>query len=167
MAVRVTAEHDGTVDASLRDESIGSSHPAKFLPAACLNARVKLKRVHHIAVIATDYERSKAFYLDVLGCTLLSEVYRAERDSWMGDLALNGEYLIELFSFPDPPERRSWPESTGLRHLAFAVDSVADARAELLEKGVRCEELRTDPHTGAAMMFFFDPDGQPLELYQA
>jgi glyoxylase I family protein len=128
---------------------------------------VKLNRVHHIAVIATDYERSKAFYLDVLGCTLLSEVYRAERDSWMGDLALNGEYLIELFSFPSPPARVSGPEATGLRHLAFEVDSVASAREELLGKGVPCEELRTDPHTGKAMMFFADPDGLPLELYEA
>ncbi|MGA1835695.1 VOC family protein [Herbiconiux sp. 11R-BC] len=128
---------------------------------------MRLNRVHHIAVIATDYERSKAFYLDILGCTLLSEVYRAERDSWMGDLALNGEYLIELFSFPDPAVRPSWPEATGLRHLAFEVDSVAEARAELLAAGVPCEELRTDPHTGRAMMFFTDPDGQPLELYEA
>ncbi|SDZ39904.1 VOC family protein [Herbiconiux ginsengi] len=128
---------------------------------------MKLNRVHHIAVIATDYERSKAFYLDVLGCTLLSEVYRAERDSWMGDLALNGEYLIELFSFPSPPPRPTHPEATGLRHLAFEVDSVADAREELLGKGVACEELRTDPHTGNAMMFFADPDGLPLELYEA
>jgi glyoxylase I family protein len=128
---------------------------------------VKLNRVHHIAVIATDYERSKAFYLDVLGCTLLTEVYRAERDSWMGDLALNGEYLIELFSFPSPPPRPTRPEATGLRHLAFEVDSVAEAREELLGKGVACEELRVDPHTGKAMMFFADPDGLPLELYEA
>jgi glyoxylase I family protein len=128
---------------------------------------VKLNRVHHIAVIASDYERSKAFYLDVLGCTLVSEVYRAERDSWMGDLALNGEYLIELFSFPSPPARASGPEATGLRHLAFEVDSVPDARTELVAKGVRCEELRIDPHTGKQMLFFFDPDDLPLELYEA
>jgi glyoxylase I family protein len=128
---------------------------------------VRLNRVHHIAVIGTDYERSKTFYLDVLGCTLLSEVYRVERDSWMGDLALNGEYLIELFSFPEPAVRPSWPEATGLRHLAFEVDSVEEARAELLAKRVRCEELRTDPHTGKQTMFFFDPDGLPLELYEA
>lgn len=127
---------------------------------------MKLNRVHHIAIIATEYERSKAFYLEVLGCTLVKEVYRADRDSWMGDLALNGQYLIELFSFPSPPPRSTGPESTGLRHLAFEVDSVADARAELVAKGVRCEELRTDPHTGKAMVFFFDPDGQPLELYE-
>ncbi|WP_291041994.1 VOC family protein [Herbiconiux sp.] len=128
---------------------------------------MELRGVHHIAIIATDYERSKAFYCGVLGCTLLREVHRADRDSWMGDLALNGTYLIELFSFPSPPARASWPEATGLRHLAFAVDSVAEARRELQAAGVRCEEVRTDPHTGKQMMFFFDPDDLPLELYQA
>ncbi len=128
---------------------------------------MRLNKVHHIAVIATDYERSKEFYTDVLGFTVLSEVYREERDSWMGDLALNGEYLLELFSFPSPPPRSTGPESTGLRHLAFEVDDVAAALDELTAKGVRCEELRVDPHTGKHMAFFFDPDGQPLELYEA
>ncbi|MCS5496153.1 VOC family protein [Cnuibacter physcomitrellae] len=127
---------------------------------------MQILRVHHIAIIATDYERSKAFYLDVLGCQLLVEHHRVERDSWKGDLALNGEYLIELFSFPSPPPRRSWPESTGLRHLAFAVPSVEQARAELLGKGVRCEDVRIDPYTQKRMMFFFDPDDQPLEIYE-
>ena len=128
---------------------------------------MKINRVHHIAVIATDYEVSKKFYTEVLGFELLSEVYRAERDSWMGDLALNGSYLLELFSFPTPPARKSGPEQTGLRHLAFEVDDVEAALAELGGAGVRCEELRIDPHTGKRMAFFFDPDGQPLELYQA
>jgi glyoxylase I family protein len=127
---------------------------------------MRINKVHHIAVIATDYERSKAFYTDMLGFTVLSEVYRAERDSWMGDLALNGDYLLELFSFPSPPQRSTGPESTGLRHLAFEVDDVAAALDELGAKGVRCEELRTDPHTRKRMAFFFDPDGQPLELYE-
>lgn len=123
-------------------------------------------RVHHIAVIASDYEVSKEFYREVLGFELLSEVHRAERDSWMGELALHGTYLIELFSFPSPPARPSWPEATGLRHLAFAVASVPSARAALVAAGVRCEEMRVDPHTGKEMVFFFDPDGLPLELYQ-
>jgi glyoxylase I family protein len=127
---------------------------------------VRLNGVHHIAVIGTDYERSKRFYCDVLGFTLRSEVYRAERDSWMGDLELHGRYVLELFSFPAPPPRPTGPEATGLRHLAFEVDDVAEALAELGAAGVRCEELRTDPHTGKAMAFFFDPDGQPLELYE-
>jgi glyoxylase I family protein len=128
---------------------------------------VRINRVHHIAIIATDYALSKKFYIDVLGFELLSEVYRAERDSWMGDLALNGSYLLELFSFPSPPARGSGPEQTGLRHLAFEVDDVESALAELTAAGVRCEELRIDPHTGRRMAFFFDPDNQPLELYQA
>lgn len=127
---------------------------------------MRINRVHHIAVIATDYERSKAFYVDALGFTVRTEVYRAERDSWMGDLELNGEYILELFSFPSPPPRPSGPEPTGLRHLAFEVDDVAGALAELAGKGVRCEELRVDPHTGKRMAFFFDPDGLPLELYE-
>jgi glyoxylase I family protein len=126
-----------------------------------------LKRVHHIAIIASDYERSKRFYISVLGCELITEVYRAERDSWMGDLALNGEYLIELFSFPDPPARASGPEALGLRHLAFAVDDVDAGHARLVELGVRVEDVRIDPHTSRKMLFFFDPDGLPLELYEA
>jgi glyoxylase I family protein len=128
---------------------------------------VRINRIHHIAIIATDYEKSKAFYTSVLGFELQSEVFRAERDSWMGNLALHGTYILELFSFPSPPARSSGPESVGLRHLAFEVDDVEASLAELASKGVRCEELRVDPHTGKRMAFFFDPDGQPLELYQA
>jgi len=128
---------------------------------------VKLNRIHHIATIATDYEASKRFYTEVLGFELLSEVFREERDSWMGKLALNGAYILELFSFPTPASRQTWPEATGLRHLAFEVDDVASCLAELDGLGVRHEELRTDPHTGKRMAFFFDPDGSPLELYEA
>ena len=128
---------------------------------------MQILAVHHIAIIARDYERSKAFYLDVLGCTLEAEYYRAERQSWMGKLALNGGYLIELFSFPDTPPRRSGPEALGLRHLAFAVADVPVVRAELIDRGVACEELRVDPNTLKDMFFFRDPDGLPLEIYQA
>lgn len=128
---------------------------------------MQIRRIHHIAVIGTDYERSKAFYTGILGFTVKSEVYRAERDSWMGDLALNGEYILELFSFPSPPPRASGPEAVGLRHLAFEVDDVEGSIAELTGKGVRCEEVRIDPHTGHKMAFFFDPDGLPLEVYEA
>ena len=128
---------------------------------------MEIRRIHHIAVIGTDYERSKAFYVGILGFTVKSEVYRAERDSWMGDLALNGEYILELFSFPSPPPRRTGPEAVGLRHLAFEVDDVDASIAELIAKGVRCEEVRIDPHTGHKMAFFFDPDGLPLEVYEA
>jgi glyoxylase I family protein len=126
---------------------------------------VKLRRVHHIAIIATDYEASKLFYTGVLGFELLGEVYRAERESWMGKLALDGAYIVELFSFPTPAVRPTWPEATGLRHLAFEVDDVEATLAELDAAGVRHEELRVDEHTGKQMAFFFDPDGLPLELY--
>lgn len=125
-----------------------------------------LKQVHHIAIIATDYARSKAFYCDILGFTLQSEVYRAERDSWKGDLALNGQYVIELFSFPFPPARPSHPEACGLRHLAFSVDDIDRATAHLKAQGVACEDIRIDPLTDKRFTFFADPDGLPLELYQ-
>ncbi|ATO31962.1 2-epi-5-epi-valiolone epimerase [Dickeya dianthicola] len=122
--------------------------------------------IHHIAIIASDYERSKRFYCDVLGFTLQQEVYRAARDSWKGDLALNGRYLIELFSFPSPPARVSRPEACGLRHLAFAVDDIALAVTALNGAGVDCESVRTDEYTGRRFTFFADPDGLPLELYE-
>lgn len=126
-----------------------------------------IKKVHHIAIIASDYARSKAFYCDILGFTLQQEVYREARDSWKGDLALNGEYLIELFSFPTPPVRISHPEACGLRHLAFAVNDIDRACELLMEKGVACEPVRIDPLTGKRFTFFSDPDNLPLELYQA
>jgi len=128
---------------------------------------MKLRRVHHIAIIATDYERSKDFYTRVLGFEFLEEFYREERESWMGKLALDGSYIVELFSFPTPAVRPGWPEATGLRHLAFEVDDVEGTLAELDAEGVRHEELRFDPNTGKKMAFFFDPDGLPLELYEA
>ena len=126
-----------------------------------------IKQVHHIAIIASDYARSKAFYCDTLGFTLQQEVYRAERDSWKGDLALNGHYLIELFSFPTPPARVSHPEACGLRHLAFAVEDIDRACDFLAEQGITCEPVRIDPLTGKRFTFFSDPDNLPLELYQA
>ncbi|AUQ24465.1 VOC family protein [Dickeya zeae] len=122
--------------------------------------------IHHIAIIASDYERSKRFYCDVLGFTLQQEVYRAARDSWKGDLALNDRYLIELFSFPSPPARVSRPEACGLRHLAFAVDDIEQAVIALHVAGVDCEPVRTDEYTGRRFTFFADPDGLPLELYE-
>ncbi|WP_023639100.1 VOC family protein [Dickeya zeae] len=122
--------------------------------------------IHHIAIIASDYERSKRFYCDVLGFTLQQEVYRAARDSWKGDLALNDRYLIELFSFPSPPVRVSRPEACGLRHLAFAVDDIEQAVIALHVAGVDCEPVRTDEYTGRRFTFFADPDGLPLELYE-
>lgn len=125
-----------------------------------------LQAVHHIAVICADYSRSKAFYTDVLGLQVIREVYREERDSWKLDLALGNQYIIELFSFPDPPPRPSHPEACGLRHLAFAVADIEATVARLQQKGVSTEPLRTDPHTGQRFTFFADPDGLPLELYE-
>ncbi len=125
-----------------------------------------LKNVHHIAIIASDYPRSKAFYCDILGFTLLSEIYREARDSWKGDLALNGQYTIELFSFPFPPARPSHPEACGLRHLAFSVEDLDAAVQHLEQHGVGCEAIRVDPLTDKRFTFFTDPDGLPLELYQ-
>lgn len=125
-----------------------------------------LTGVHHIAIIATDYARSKAFYCDILGFRLLSEVYREARASWKGDLALNGHYVIELFSFSSPPPRLSRPEACGLRHLAFGVVDLDGAMAHLNAHGVACEPVRIDPQTNKCFTFFTDPDGLPLELYQ-
>lgn len=125
-----------------------------------------LSKVHHIAIIATDYARSKAFYCDILGFTLQFETYREERDSWKADLTLNGQYVIELFSFPFPPARPSRPEACGLRHLAFSVANLDKAVAHLESRGVACEPIRVDPFTDKRFTFFNDPDGLPLELYE-
>lgn len=124
-----------------------------------------LNAVHHIAIICSDYERSKQFYTEVLGLTIIQEVYRAERRSYKLDLAVNGLYQIELFSFPDPPKRPSRPEAAGLRHLAFSVDNLDEAVADLEAKGVELEPIRIDELTGKRFTFFADPDGLPLELY--
>ena len=127
---------------------------------------LNLRQVHHIAVIVSDYARSKTFYCDVLGFTLMDEFYREERDSWKGDLALNGQYTLELFSFPTPPARTSRPEACGLRHLAFSVEDIDLAMASLRRAGVSCEPVRIDPYTSRRFTFFSDPDGLPLELYE-
>ncbi|ENM5727395.1 VOC family protein [Vibrio mimicus] len=126
-----------------------------------------LKRIHHAAIICSDYPRSKAFYTEILGLRVLAENYRAARDSYKLDLALPNGSQIELFSFPNAPERPSFPEAQGLRHLAFVVDDVAEIKAQLEQKGVCVEPIRIDEYTGKAYTFFADPDGLPLELYQA
>jgi glyoxylase I family protein len=127
---------------------------------------MKLNRVHHIAIITADYERSKSFYTNLLGFTILNEYYREERDSYKLDLAFNGEYLIELFSFPSPPKRLTYPEACGLRHLAFEVDDIDQCVLELQRKGVEVGEVRMDPYTNKKTVFFNDPDNLPLELYE-
>ncbi|ENM5764955.1 SMU1112c/YaeR family gloxylase I-like metalloprotein [Vibrio mimicus] len=126
-----------------------------------------LKRIHHAAIICSDYPRSKSFYTEILGLRVVAENYRAARDSYKLDLALPDGSQIELFSFPNAPERPSFPEAQGLRHLAFVVDDVAEIKAQLEQKGVSVEPLRIDEYTGKAYTFFADPDGLPLELYQA
>lgn len=128
---------------------------------------MKIRRLHHVAVICSDYGTSKRFYIEVLGLQLLAETYRPERDSYKLDLGGPGGMQIELFSFPNPPARASNPEACGLRHLAFAVDSVEEEAAGLTAKGVPVEEIRVDPLTGKRFTFFADPDGLPIELYEA
>ena len=127
---------------------------------------LSLQQVHHIAIICSDYERSKKFYTAVLGFTIQQEVYRAARQSYKLDLCLNGHYLIELFSFPDPPPRPSRPEACGLRHLAFAVPDIDAAIEWLSAQQVTAEPVRIDEFTGRRFTFFADPDGLPLELYE-
>ncbi len=128
---------------------------------------MKLLGIHHIAILTDDYEKSKKFYTEVLGFQVVAETFRQNRHSWKLDLALDGRYMIELFSFPDFRERASFPEAKGLRHLAFAVEDVEQARAFLLDSGVeKVEEIRIDEWTGKKFLFFYDPNGQPLELYE-
>lgn len=122
--------------------------------------------VHHVAVICSDYERSKRFYTEVLGLSAIAENWRAGRASWKLDLAVPGGGQIELFSFPDPLSRPSTPEAAGLRHLAFAVEDLDGMVGRLETAGVAVEEVRRDPYTGARFTFFKDPDGLPLELYE-
>ena len=126
-----------------------------------------LKRIHHAAIICSDYPRSKAFYVDVLGLEIIAENYRQARDSYKLDLALPDGSQIELFSFPDAPKRPSYPEAQGLRHLAFSVDDVSAAKQKLEQQGVEVEPIRVDEFTGKQYTFFADPDGLPLELYQS
>ncbi|WP_312696427.1 SMU1112c/YaeR family gloxylase I-like metalloprotein [Sphingobacterium mizutaii] len=127
---------------------------------------LKLQGIHHIAIICSDYAVSKAFYTEILGLTILQEVFRKERDSYKLDLALNGEYIIELFSFPNPADRPSYPEARGLRHLAFKVENIEKEVEALNRKGVKTEPIRIDETSNKKFTFFTDPDGLPLELYE-
>jgi glyoxylase I family protein len=127
---------------------------------------LKLNRVHHIAIICADYQKSKHFYSEVLGLKIVQEVYRTERKSYKLDLEVGGQYQIELFSFPDPPSRPSRPEAAGLRHLAFEVDDIDEAVAHVISFDVITESIRIDEHTGKRFTFFADPDGLPIEFYE-
>jgi glyoxylase I family protein len=128
---------------------------------------MKFAKVDHIAIICSDYEASKRFYLNILGCEVIREVYRAKRRSYRLDLALNGSRLIELFSFPDPPPRVTHPEACGLRHIAFSVTDLDEAVNHLKSHSVAVEKIRIDPATGQRFTFFFGPDQLPIELYEA
>jgi glyoxylase I family protein len=127
---------------------------------------MKIEGLHHVAIIASDYARSKRFYADVLGLRVVAEHYRAGRDSWKLDLALPDGTQVELFSFPSPPPRVSRPEACGLRHLALRVADLDVAVAHLYKHGVECEPVRVDEYTGRRFTFFADPDDLPLELYE-
>lgn len=125
-----------------------------------------LTRIHHVAIICSDYAKSKQFYVDLLGFKVLDENYRQERDSYKLDLALPNGDQIELFSFPNPPRRVNNPEAAGMRHLAFNVDSIEESVSYLTSKGIDVEHVRVDEFTSKKFTFFKDPDGLPIELYE-
>jgi len=125
-----------------------------------------INRIHHIAIICSNYEQSKSFYIDILGFKLVGEIYRKERESYKADLAMNGQYQIELFSFPDPPARVSKPEAAGLRHIAFEVDDIDTTVLLLKQKKIIAEPIRIDETTGKRFTFIADPDGLPIEFYE-
>ncbi len=126
---------------------------------------MNIKKVHHVAIICSDYNKSKDFYISVLGAEIIRETYRSERSSYKLDLDIAG-YQIELFSFPNPPLRVNGPEACGLRHLAFEVDSVESVVEELQSKGIEVEDIRLDNLTNKKFTFFKDPDGLPIEIYE-
>lgn len=127
---------------------------------------ITLNKVHHIAILCSDYEKSKHFYTSILGLTIVQEIYREERQSYKLDLALNGDYIIELFSFPNPPQRPSRPEAAGLRHLAFEVNNVEETREYIISKNCTAEEIRIDEFTEKKFFFMSDPDNTPIEFYE-
>lgn len=127
---------------------------------------MNIKGIHHVAILTDDYEKSKTFYTKILGFSIIGETYREERKSYKLDLAIDGLYQIELFSFPEYKERTSFPEAKGLRHLAFSVDDLEASVKELVEQGVEVQVIRTDEWTNKRFCFFYDPNGQPLELYE-
>jgi len=125
-----------------------------------------LKNIHHIAIICSDYEVSKKFYIDILGLQVINETYRKERESFKLDLSINGHYVIELFSFPNPPKRPSRPEATGLRHLAFGVENLEKVISHLEKQNIKVEPIRIDEITNKRFTFTSDPDNLPIEFYE-
>ena len=127
---------------------------------------MKLNSVHHIAIIVSDIEKAREFYVEKLGFEVVRENYRKERDDWKLDLRVDEHTELEAFAERNPPKRVNRPEACGLRHLAFRVESVEETVKELVEIGIECEPIRTDSYTGKKMTFFFDPDGLPLEIHE-
>jgi glyoxylase I family protein len=125
-----------------------------------------INKVHHIAIICTDYEVSKKFYTEILGLKIINETFREERESYKLDLALNSDYIIELFSFPNPPKRPTRPEAAGLRHLAFEVDNLDEVIAHLINHKIDVEPVRIDEITNKRFTFIADPDNLPIEFYE-
>ena len=125
-----------------------------------------INKVHHIAIICSNYAVSRQFYTEVIGLEILNETYRAERDSYKLDLALNGNYVIELFSFPNPPKRPSRPEATGSRHLAFEVNNLEEVVLKMNSLNISIEPIRIDEFTDKKFTFIADPDGLPIEFYE-
>jgi glyoxylase I family protein len=131
-----------------------------------LMGKLGITQVHHIAIICSDYARSKTFYTEVLGFEIIQEVYRETRDSYKLDLALNGQYIIELFSFPNPPARPSRPEACGMRHLAFQVEDLDLVVQAIKAQNLAIEPIRVDEFTGKRFTFMADPDDLPIEFYE-
>jgi glyoxylase I family protein len=127
---------------------------------------LKINRIHHVAIICNDIEKSKKFYTEILGFKIQNEVFREARNSYKVDLTLNGNYLIELFSFPNPPKRSSKPEAVGLRHLAFEVDDIFESVSLLQSMQIEVEPIRKDEFTHKQFTFFSDPDLLPIEIYE-
>ena len=128
---------------------------------------LNLKKIHHVAVICSDYQVSKHFYTKILGFEIKAETFREERDSYKLDLCLNNQYCLELFSFPNPPKRISRPEALGLRHIAFEVDNIEETIRYLKKESLNPEPIRTDEFTGKKFTFIADPDDLPIEFYEA
>jgi glyoxylase I family protein len=127
---------------------------------------MKIKEIHHVAIICSNYEVSKKFYVEILGCSIIKETFRSDRNSYKLDLRVGNGGAIELFSFPHPPERVNNPEACGLRHLAFAVEDIEASVNYLKSQQVAVEAIRLDEITGKRFTFFRDPDNLPLEIYE-
>ena len=129
-------------------------------------AKLEILKLHHVAIICSNYQKSKQFYTEVLGFEIEHEIYRADRKSYKLDLSLNGQYLIELFSFQEPPQRLTRPEATGLRHISFAVINIENAVDYFNSVNIITEQIRIDEHTNRKFTFLKDPDNLPIEIYE-